>query len=403
MSRRGALLGLLIVVGVAAAPAASRDSRLAASSEAVPLRGVADWSHGEDGLHFTSAGSGSRMALGSPRRVEPPLDLTDRSPVVRVRIDDMTRLAGAELVLFSREGAYSLPVSVFGDESFNLLRSGEWLDLSLSFATARVSGAPERSAIERYEWRVTERGSEGQPLSGAWGGLFSRPLPQAGVVSLTFDDGYDEHLHVAASLMAEHGMRGTAYVMPEQVGEAGYMDLVQLRVLRERFGWDVAAHHLVPLTDLPGPELPARLDAIQHFLLRNGFGEGAAHLAYPLGKYEPDRTLPAVRTRFATARLASGGTETLPPADPHRLRVMNVVAATRPDEIREAARRAREERAWLILMFHFLVEEPQRDTEYAISDFREALAGIAAEGVDVAPVSEVWRRSLAQPADAARP
>jgi hypothetical protein len=97
-----------------------------------------------------------------------------------------------------------------------------------------------------------------------------------------------------------------------------------------------------------------------------------------------------VRARFATARLAAGGAETLPPADPHRLRAWNVLAATPPEELAAAARRAREEREWLILMFHFLVERPARETEYAIAEFRRALAGIAASGAAVRPVGEVW-------------
>ena len=41
-------------------------------------------------------------------------------------------------------------------------------------------------------------------------------------------------------------------------------------------------------------------------------------------------------------------------------------------------------------MLHWLVDAPVRDTEYAIPALREALAGIAATGVAVKPVSEVW-------------
>jgi peptidoglycan/xylan/chitin deacetylase (PgdA/CDA1 family) len=207
------------------------------------------------------------------------------------------------------------------------------------------------------------------------------------VVSLTFDDGYDEHYAVAAPLLAEHGLRGTAYVMPDQVGQQGYMTREQLRALQQQFGWDVAAHHFTPLTEFPPGELPGVLDGIQGWLAQNGFG-GGRHLAYPLGKHDA-RVLAPVRPRFATARLASGGAETLPPADPHRLRAMNVLDSTPPEALVAAARRAREEREWLILMFHFLVDSPRRETEYPIEALREAIAGIARAGVAVRPVSEV--------------
>jgi hypothetical protein len=77
--------------------------------------------------------------------------------------------------------------------------------------------------------------------------------------------------------------------------------------------------------------------------------------------------------------------------DPHRLRAFNVLRSTPPEALVAAAERARDEREWLILMFHFLVETPELDTEYAIRDLRAAAVGIAAAGVRVAPVSEVWR------------
>jgi peptidoglycan/xylan/chitin deacetylase (PgdA/CDA1 family) len=406
---RAVPIALVLALVCAAAPRLSAEDSGAAGDEHVlaadqtrVLRGASAGAPEAGALRFTADGPGARAAVGNPAPFDPPLDFSGRVPVIRVRVDDMRRLAGSELVLLARGGALAIPIPVFADAPFNMFQSGEWIDLSLPFGRARIEGAPDRAAVHAVEWRVTEVDAPGPRLSAAWGGLFARPLPAAGVVSFTFDDGYDEHFDVAAPLLAAHGMRGTAYVMPDQVGEVGYMTLSELRALRERFGWDVAAHHFVPLTDVSPDELPARLDSIQHYLVRNGFGDGAAHLAYPLGKYEPRWVLPQVRERFATARLASGGPETLPPADPHRLRVMNVLDATTPDEIRAAARRAREQREWLILMFHFLVDAPQGQTEYAISDLREVVAGLAADGAAVAPVSEVWRR-FAQPPAAPTP
>ena len=41
-------------------------------------------------------------------------------------------------------------------------------------------------------------------------------------------------------------------------------------------------------------------------------------------------------------------------------------------------------------MFPYLVNAPQRDTEYPIAALRQALVGVAESGVAVRPVSEVW-------------
>jgi peptidoglycan/xylan/chitin deacetylase (PgdA/CDA1 family) len=377
----------------AAAPAPAPPIRLLEATAFAPLRGVGAHARGSDAqgawLRFEAEGAGSTAAVGTPAPLAPPLDLRGRFVALRARVDRAERLAGAELVLASQGGAFAIPVPVFADATMNLLQSGEWTWLTLGLGSARREGRPDRAAIVRVEWRLAERADAGPRLQGQVGALEARPLPAEGVVSLTFDDGYDEHFGVAAPLLAEHGLRATAYAMPEQVGEPGYMTLEQLHALRRNFGWEVAAHHFDPLTAFRDAERARVLDALQGWLGANGFGEGARHLAYPLGKHDPG-LLSLVRARFATARLAAGGAETLPPADPHRLRAWNVLAATPPEELAAAARRAREEREWLILMFHFLVERPARETEYAIAEFRRALAGIAASGAAVRPVGEVW-------------
>jgi peptidoglycan/xylan/chitin deacetylase (PgdA/CDA1 family) len=401
MRRRIARALALAALLSSGAGAAAGDERLAGPERAEPLRDVARFWLEDGASRYTSAGPGSFVMVGNRAPFDPPLDLSGRAPVVRVRIHDVSRLAGAELALFGGGGAFVFPITIYTDEAVNLIRSGEWIDLSLPFSGARVVGTPDRAAIQRLEWRTSERPGPGAPLAAAWGGLFARRLPEHGVVSLTFDDGYAEHHAVAAKLMAVHGMRGTAYVMPDQVGEAGYMTLAQLRELRERYGWDVAAHHFEPFTDAP-EGLGLRIGGIQRFLGAHGFGEGGAHLAYPLGKYDSRTVLPLVRARFATARLAVGGVETLPPTDRHRLRAVNVLPTTTPEEIRQIARRAQREGEWAILMFHFLVDEPEQETEYGVEALRQALAALAAEGVAVETVSEVGRRLGTAPAAPAR-
>ncbi len=359
-----------------------------------PLVGVGSSERGSDGrgawLRFETAGAGVMAAVGTPGPLAPALDLRGRFVSLRVRVDVAERLAGAELRLASSEGSFAIDVRVFVDPPMNLLQSGEWIDLTFSLGAARPEGRPDRGAIERVEWRLSERAGPGAHVTGWVGGLDSHALPEEGVVSFSFDDGYDEHYAVAAPMLAEAGLRATAYVMPEQVGQPGYMSWEQLRALDADFGWDVSAHHFTPFTDFPRAELPGVLDAIVHGLEANGFSRGVRHLAYPLGKHDAG-IVALVRSRFATARLASGGAETLPPADPYRLRALNVLQSTPPAALVAAAERARDEREWLILMFHFLVEEPRIDTEYAVSALRAAAKGIAATGVAVRPVSEVWR------------
>ena len=327
--------------------------------------------------------------------LDPPLDFRGRFPRVELRVDDVKRLGGLALRLSSdgfRESWFEFPLWIFADEHFNSLQGGAWTPTSFSFGSARVVGRPDRSAIDSVGWFVRDRPASegGGPLTAEWRAFQAVDAAAEGVVSLTFDDGYDEHFSVAAPLLAEHGFRGTAYVMPDQLGLPGYVGVEQARALRDRYGWEVAAHHAKPFTSFAPKELDAEMRRIRRQLSELGFAEGARHLAYPEGRQDPRVVVRLARRHFATARLASGGPETLPPADPHRLRVLNVVRTTAPDEIARAARRAREHHEWLILMFHWLVEDPVRDTDYSIEAFRRALLLLAQEGAVVRTVGEVW-------------
>lgn len=342
------------------------------------------WLPGEDIAAF--------VANAAP--LDPPLDFRGRFPRVELRVDDVKRLGGMAIRLSSdgfRESWFEFPLSIFADEHFNSLQGGVWTPLTFSFGSARVVGHPDRSAIDSVGWFVRDRpvSAGGGPLAVEWRAFQAVDAAAQGVVSLTFDDGYDEHFVVAAPLLAEHGFRGTAYVMPDQLGLPGYVSVEQARALRDRYGWEVAAHHFRAFTTFAPAELDAETQRTRRQLDELGFAEGARHLAYPEGRQDP-RIVRLARRYFATARLASGGPETLPPADPHRLRVMNVVRTTAPEDIARAARQAREHHEWLILMFHWLVEDPVRDTDYSIDAFRRALALLAQEGVVVRTVGEVW-------------
>jgi len=398
------LVSLVSALGTAATPPTSREVLVAGVGSGETFSadwgaGRIDWGRdaGRAFLRCTTTGAGDLSMVTTRGRLPAPVDLRGRFLRLLVKVDDASRLSAMELRLASGGLAtdyFSFAIPLFDDERFNVLQSGHWLTLTLSFGSASVSGNPDRSAIDAVAWIVRDRGRDGagsaRPVAAYWGGLWAHPEPESGVVSLTFDDGYDEHLGVAAPLMKEHGFRGTAYVMPDQIGLYGYLTRDDLRVLQEGYGWDVAAHHFTPFTDFRARELERVVDGVRGYLLRNGFGSGADHLAYPLGKHDPEVVVPVVSRRFRTARLASAGPETLPPGDPHRLRSMNVLRDTTPEEIGRAAARAREHREWLILMFHYLVEQPREETAYAIDDFRRALDAIDAEGVPVRTVSDVF-------------
>jgi len=390
-----AALGLAALAGSASAGERMIETFSGRSARFAPLWPGGTVEQGGAGglpwLRVVSDGEGGGTFVANVRPYDPPFDFRGRFLKVWVKVDDVSRLGGMEFRLSSdRFGGsyYAFGFPLYDDEDFNVVRDGVWTTLTFSFGSARVEGEPRREAINSIGWYVADKG-DGEPVTATWGGLAMVDEPSEGVVSFTFDDGYREH-HEAARRMAEHGFAGTAYVIPDAVGERGYMTLHQLVDLQEQWGWDVAAHHARPFTEMRPDELENSILGVQRYLVENGFLGGVRHLAYPLGKQDTSLVRPLVRKHFTTARVAASGPETLPPADPHLLRTINVTHETTPEEIGAAARRAAAHHEWLILMFHYLVEEPTFATQYALADFDEVLEQVKAAGVRVMPLIEVW-------------
>jgi peptidoglycan/xylan/chitin deacetylase (PgdA/CDA1 family) len=308
----------------------------------------------------------------------------------RVRIDRTDRVVGLELRLsdtttFERHVAFRIPF--FSDPSADRIHPGEWTRVSFGLGEAVIVGDPDPDHLAYFGWFVMDNG-EGKAVFDLTE-LERVPRPQEGIVSFTFDDGYLDQLEGARAL-SEYGMAATAYVMPRQVGAPGYLDSTQLAALVEEHGWEISSHHATPFTDLSRQDLEDEVAYSFELLERLGFASSAGHLAYPLGKQNSPVVMDVVRNAFTSARLATGGLETLPPADWHLLRAVNVLPTLRPREVLATVQRAHENGDWAILMFHHLVEAPRQDTDYTIADFEELVRLVAESGARVMTVGQVW-------------
>ena len=334
--------------------------------------------------------------LAAMRGIAPVVDARHRFVKVLLRVQDLENLSGIELRVGSdslKSAWYSYTVPLYGDPEYNFLQDGEWTTITMTLGASNATGAPKRGEIDSIGILVSDKGKGEVQVD--FGGVAVVDEPAEGVVSFTFDDGYKEHLS-AAKLLAERGWRGTAYVIPSTIGRPAYLTVDDLAEMR-RLGTDVAAHDDPPFTDVAPNDLEPRLRGIQSFLVEHGHAQGAQHLAYPLGKQETRRVRPSVNKLFATARLAGSGPETLPPADPHLLRAMNVIDTTTPEQVGAAAQRARDNHEWLILMFHWLPEKTAKATDYSMADFKRVLEEVAKSGVRVAPITEVWAQIAPAP------
>lgn len=307
-----------------------------------------------------------------------------------IKIDKMENVSGFEIRLGDKGFAnyYALSIPLFEDPDFNIIQDKCWQTYSFGLSNARVVGRPPKK-VNRFGIYTQDNGKG--PIHVAVRKIRFRPAPATGYVSLTFDDGYLDTMR-AAEIMGKYNFPGTAYIMPRQIGTPGYLSLAQLRELKKKYHWGISAHHAIPYTDFTPYALNREIRFTLNFLASNGFAVSAPHLAYPLGKQDRDVVLPIVRRYFETARVAGGGVETLPPADPYLLRTVNVLDTTKPEDLVKVVKNAVDNGQWAILMFHYLVTKPKTPIEYRKKDFVRFIDLLAQAQVPVLPVDAVYRK-----------
>lgn len=185
-------------------------------------------------------------------------------------------------------------------------------------ALCRPEHGYARYAVAEEEFRahlewIAARGMRGVPV-----GAFLEGATASQVV-LTFDDGSETDLTVAAPLLERVGFGATFYVSAAQVGRRGYLSVPQLRELTAS-GFEVGSHGATHryLDDLSPSDLRAEVvgsrDRLEQWL-----GTRVQHFSCPGGRYDA-RARALVRESgyrsMATSRLGlnpAGG-------DPYALR-----------------------------------------------------------------------------------
>jgi hypothetical protein len=178
------------------------------------------------------------------------------------------------------------------------------------------------------------------------------------LVSLTFDDTWKPQRE-AASILEAHGLSGTFYMNSPRLHEgtarptvSNYMSITDALALQER-GHEIGGHTLshLPLASLPDAEQEREVDNDRRQLSRLGFE--VRSLAYPDGDVENDsqpsegRALPDIvrEAGYSSARDTSGlglngcrpGAESLPPAEPYRVRSIRSISNVPPVRAGQAA------------------------------------------------------------------
>lgn len=226
------------------------------------------------------------------------------------------------------------------------------------------------------------------------------PGGAAGAVSLTYDDGLNTQLDVAAPELERRGWRGTFYLTQDNIGDR----LSDWAALARR-GHEVENHtrtHPCTLGKFGSADFERREVKPVESLLANMAGDHSEPtFAYPCGylglgrgtrgaRYGRYRRL--LERDFKAARTTAGG-----PNDPARVRADRFeLHAFEPtydtDRLAPAARYLREtvqRGAWAILVFHEIVPEWRGEGDASVGMHARILDMIADHGLWCAPVGRV--------------
>ena len=140
---------------------------------------------------------------------------------------------------------------------------------------------------------------------------------------LAFYGGKQSHYETAFPLLKERGWKAAVPVRPSAIGNKGFMDIGQLRELRDA-GWDVCSF---PMRGSPLPKMSAEqqrqvITADQQFLKDRGFRDGSRHFFAPFHSVNGD-TVDILREVHDTGFLFGGSSVGVPPTAPYVLPTIN--------------------------------------------------------------------------------
>jgi peptidoglycan/xylan/chitin deacetylase (PgdA/CDA1 family) len=224
--------------------------------------------------------------------------------------------------------------------------------------------------------------------AGSTAAAQSSPVPGPDprtVVSLTFDDAYEDQGRYGVPLLRSHHMNATFYVITAD-SDGPYpccMSWAQLRAL-QREGDDIGSHtiHHANLKFAAPDRATREVCGSRVDMLRHGIDDPVS-FAYPFGSYDPAAERVVARCGFTNARQGGGisndnttpgppWAESLPPKDPEAVRTIAVDGASPirlPDLEKYVTGAAAHGGGWLVITFHDVCDAYAPDYIHCMSTY----------------------------------
>jgi peptidoglycan/xylan/chitin deacetylase (PgdA/CDA1 family) len=221
-----------------------------------------------------------------------------------------------------------------------------------------------------------------------------------GMVTISFDDGWESQVTTALPRLQSRGWKGTFYLVPGWFGtkkdNEPFMtadEAQQLVAAGQEIGDHTVDHQTLTYLDEPSiwHEMSDCRDSLSSLLSIPS--ESIVSFATPHGAYN-DTVISDSRKLFSSHRTGLPYLNTAT-TDPQLLggfliNISNVnYPGRRPADIAALIDETREQRLWLILVYHGVIDGPLfRNTDQPVALFDQALDEIAQNGLEVVTIGE---------------
>jgi peptidoglycan/xylan/chitin deacetylase (PgdA/CDA1 family) len=372
-----------------------------------------DFAKGTESSKVVTPGAGA-VECGYGITSGPTLpDLTGKEPIIWFKITGMANTIDFKFKLGDAGFAhfYEWNLSEAGTE-YPFMRDGEWYAITLPLGGAVIQGgsAPALNALNSFKISIYDNGSSPITLQfGGFGYITRQTKYPNGVVTIRFDDLFASNLTKAAPILDKYGYRASSYAIAETLYNHAtfgptYATLDQARKLEEQHGWEICSHAYTAAvhnqvanqggTGNKGYQAyatSAQLDDMRRcrdYLRSQGF-RGAQHFAWPQGAWDETARLSAKQVFSSVMTLAHANDETVPVADPTRIRCYAPPSSVTGAQLTAEVDKAKAGKEWLTVLFHDIADIVTNSVQISTAAFQTFVDYLNSQGVAVRLASEV--------------
>lgn len=203
-----------------------------------------------------------------------------------------------------------------------------------------------------------------------------------GLLTLTFDDGWEKNYQTALPLMQQFGFVSTQFYATQFINPGNQTHLSRINQFINA-GHEIGSHTVThpDLTTLSPRKLANELDQSKRFL-ENTFNIQVNNFASPFGAYN-QTVINAISARYRSHRTVDAGYNSKDNFDIYRLKVQNILITTTASEVEQWVSQSKQDKTWLILVYHRIDTENLGTYDTTPQALQSHLQKISSAGIAV--------------------